>query len=205
MKLLFATGNEHKLREVSQLAAKLNLVIIGLRDLAFQGDVEETGSTLEENALIKARHAFEHFKMDCFGEDTGLEIEALDGAPGVHTARYAGERKDTNNNMDKVLHLLQTKANRKARFRAVIALVLDGKEHLFEGIVNGEIIHSKKGAGGFGYDPIFQPEGYNQSFGELGDEIKEKLSHRSRAFLKMLVFLKENTIYKSQGSPTDKI
>jgi len=188
-KLIFATGNAHKLEEVSAVLPA-GFELISLKDLAFDYDIPETGATLEDNALIKARFIFNRFGEHTFSEDTGLEIEALNGSPGVMTARYAGDQKDATDNMDKVLKELTSHSDRKARFRAVIALIYNEKEYLFEGILNGTIAKAKTGNQGFGYDPIFIPEGYTQSAAALGPDIKNKISHRVRALQKMLEFLK---------------
>lgn len=165
--------------------------IVSLKSIGCEEDIPETQPTLEGNALQKARYVKENYGADCFSEDTGLEIEALGGAPGVITARYAGPERDPDANMDLVLQKLQDKTNRKAQFRTVIALIINGEEHLFEGIVTGRIAHEKRGAGGFGYDPIFIPDGYEQTFAELSAEIKNDISHRARATRKLIGFLKE--------------
>lgn len=188
MKLIFATGNAHKLEEVSAvIPAKFDLQ--SLKDLDFDYDIPETGSTLEQNALIKARFMHRKFKMNVFAEDTGLEITALNGMPGVITARYAGPQRDHDDNMNKVLTELQDQSDRSAQFRAVIALIYDNTEYLFEGILTGHIGFEKKGEFGFGYDPIFVPEDYHQSAAELGPDIKNQISHRVRALNKMVEFL----------------
>ena len=160
-----------------------------LSDIQCHDEIPETADTLEGNALQKARYIHTHFQTDCFADDTGLEVEALNGAPGVYSARYAGPGHDSEANMRKLLADLEGESNRKARFRTVIALILDGKEYLFEGIVNGRIIEEKKGSAGFGYDPIFVPDGYNQTFAELGDDIKNRISHRAMATHKLAEFL----------------
>lgn len=189
-KLIFSTNNEHKLEEVRAILSKRYL-ILSLKDLGDDTDVPETGETLEENALIKADYLWNTYKLNCFADDTGLEVEALNNAPGVYSARYAGEHKNSMDNVKKLLAELDGKENRKARFRTVIALILDGKKFLFEGIVNGTITTSLRGDSGFGYDPIFQPDGYNQTFAELGLEVKNDISHRARAIQELALFLKK--------------
>ena len=163
MKLVFATNNRHKLDEVRKITSGYT-EIVSLSEINCHEDIPETAETLEGNALQKARYIKEHFGYDCFADDTGLEVEALHNAPGVYSARYAGPGHDSEANMDKLLHEMENKKNRKARFRTVIALILNGKEYLFEGIVNGTIINEKRGESGFGYDPIFVPDTYSQTF-----------------------------------------
>ena len=187
--LVFATNNAHKAREVEQILGP-GFEIKTLTDIGCLEDIEETESTLEGNALLKARYVKEKYGYDCFSEDTGLEVEALDGAPGVHTARYAGEDRSAEANMALLLKNLEGKDSRRARFRTIIALSFEGKETLLEGICPGSIATQKQGIGGFGYDPIFMPEGYNQTFAELGDEVKNRISHRGIAtekFRKLLL------------------
>ena len=187
-KLVFATNNKHKLVEVQELL-KGSFKLLSLNDINCFDEIEENAKTLEGNASIKSSYIFNKYTMDCFGDDTGLEVEALDGRPGVYSARYAGGSHDFEANLQKVLKELEGISNRKARFRTVISLILDGKEYLFEGIVNGEIIDHKRGTKGFGYDPIFVPEGYDQSFAEMSLEEKNKISHRARAVQKLVHFL----------------
>lgn len=188
-KFVFATNNDHKLQEVSAMVGE-KVDIFSLKDIGCHADIPETADTLEGNALLKAQFVWEHYHTDCFADDTGLEVEALDGAPGVYSARYAGgDGHDSEANMKKLLKELEGVENRKARFRTVFALIIDGKEHLFEGIVNGEIIKVRKGTSGFGYDPIFVPEGYTQTFAEMGNELKNKISHRAVAMNKLCRFL----------------
>lgn len=188
-KIVFATNNKHKLEEIREILGE-NFEIVSLKDIGCDVDIPETGKTLEDNALQKAEYVKQHYGLDCFADDTGLEVEALNGAPGIHSARYAeGTDHDSNANMDKLLKELGNNNNRKARFRTVIALLLNGETHLFEGIVNGKIIYEKHGTEGFGYDPIFVPDGYEQSFAELGMEIKNQISHRARAVKKLADFL----------------
>ena len=188
-KLVFATNNKHKLEEVSRVV-KDYFEILSLTDIGCHEEIEEPGETLEENAFIKARYVKEKYGYDCFGDDTGLEVEALNGAPGVHSARYGGNH-DSEANIKRLLGELQNEDNRQARFRTVIALILDGKEYQLDGIVEGKIITEKRGTTGFGYDPVFIPEGYDQTFAELGDEIKSEISHRARATKKLCQFLEE--------------
>lgn len=193
MKLVFATNNRHKLEEVQQITSGIT-EIVSLADINCQDDIAETADTLEGNALLKARYVKEKFGFDCFADDTGLEVEALDNAPGVYSARYAGPGHDAEANMQKLLQAMKGKVNRKARFRTVIALILDGKEYLFEGVVNGSISEEKRGTSGFGYDPVFVPESYTQSFAEMGNEIKNTISHRAEAVKKLSTFLSAYTL-----------
>lgn len=187
-RIVFATNNQHKLEEISAILGD-RFEIVSLAEINCFDDIPETADTLEGNALQKARFVKEKFGYDCFADDTGLEIEALNNAPGVYSARYAGPARSSEDNMNKALEELKDKANRKARFRTVIALILDGKEYLFDGIVNGSIATEKKGAEGFGYDPIFVPEGYCESFAQLGADVKNKISHRARATAQLADFL----------------
>lgn len=190
--LVFATNNRHKLEEVSAMLQNKHK-ILSLNDIQCHEDIPETGTTLEENALLKAQYVYQHYNMNCFADDTGLEVEALNGAPGVYSARYAGEGHDSVANMKKLLSELEGKENRKARFRTVIALIIDGKTYQFEGIVDGHITTSKHGTEGFGYDPIFVPEGYEQTFAELGNEIKNQISHRAKAVKALVEFLNQQS------------
>lgn len=186
--IVFATNNRHKLEEIRKIAGD-QLEILSLSDINSQEEIEETGSTLEENALLKARSVKERYGYDCFADDTGLEVEALEGAPGIFSARYAGEGCRAEDNMQKLLSVLQGVENRHARFRTVIALLIHGEEHLFEGVVTGRIIEEKRGGDGFGYDPIFMPDGYQQTFAELGNDSKNRISHRAVATAKLIQFL----------------
>lgn len=188
--LCFATNNAHKVTEV-QAKVGSEFCIKTLNKLGCTADIPETADTLEGNALQKARYLWDHYHCNCFADDTGLEVEALNGAPGVHTARYAGESKDNNANMAKLLAALEGQSNRKACFRTVIALIEDGKEILFEGKVEGIITTEKSGAEGFGYDPVFQPEGYDKTFAELPLSVKNSISHRGRAVEKLIAYLKK--------------
>ena len=189
MSLVFATNNKHKLEEISHLLEG-TYEIIPLEAIGCHDDIPEDHETLEENALQKARYTKEHYGCDCFADDTGLEIEALNGQPGVYSARYAGPAKDSKANMQKVLDNMQNQANRKACFRTIIALILDGQEYLFEGRVDGEILTEQHGSAGFGYDPIFRPEGFKESFAEMDLDTKNSISHRGRAVSKLVDFLK---------------
>jgi XTP/dITP diphosphohydrolase len=187
-KLLFATNNSHKLREICEIAGN-DFEVIGLNDLGLEGDIPETSDTLEGNARQKAQFIFEKTKMDCFADDTGLEIDALDGRPGVYSARYAGEGCSFADNVNKILEELDGIENRKAKFRCVICLIMEGKEYLFEGRIDGAIIKESKGDTGFGYDPVFIPNGYQQTFAEMPAYLKNGVSHRGRAMVKMMKFI----------------
>ena len=188
-KFVFATNNAHKLEEVTAILGN-RIELLSLKDIHCHTDIPETADTLEGNALLKAQYIYENYQMDCFADDTGLEVEALNGAPGVYSARYAGgEGHDAQANMLKLLHELDGKENRKAQFRTAISLILDGKEYLFEGVIKGEIIKEKRGDSGFGYDPVFMPEGYDRTFAELGNDIKNQISHRALAVQKLCEFL----------------
>jgi XTP/dITP diphosphohydrolase len=220
MKIVFATNNKHKLSEIRAILGDA-FEVVSLADIGCHEDIPETGQTLEENALMKAQYIYDHYHVSCFADDTGLEVDALGGAPGVYSARYAaletivpgnspeatvpagfspGKSHDSEANMDRLLRELGNNNNRKARFRTVIALIekVDvcpcgctsiKKIHRFEGIVEGEIISERRGGEGFGYDPIFQPDGYDQTFGELGTDIKNHISHRARATQKLAEYL----------------
>ena len=188
-KLVVATNNAHKLEEIRSILGS-EIEILSLADIGCHADIPETADTLEGNALIKARYVYSHFHTDCFADDTGLEVDALGGLPGVHTARYAyPDRHDPEANMLKLLDALKEKTNRNARFRTVIALIENGEEHLFEGTVEGSIARAKQGTEGFGYDPIFIPEGESQTFAQLGEDTKNSMSHRARAAHKLAAFL----------------
>ena len=188
-KLVFATNNAHKLKEVAAILGD-QVELLSLNDISCQTDIPETAETLEGNALLKSSYIYKNYHLDCFADDTGLEVETLNGAPGVYSARYAGgEGHDAQANMLKLLHELDGKENRKAQFRTAISLILDGKEYLFEGVIKGEIIKEKRGDSGFGYDPIFKPEGYDRTFAELGNDIKNQISHRALAVQKLCEFL----------------
>jgi len=188
MRIVFATGNANKVREINEIVGDA-FEIIGLKDIGCEEDIPETQPTIEGNALQKARYVKDNYHSDCFAEDTGLEIDALNGEPGVLTARYAGDAKDPDANMQKVLSLLLDKPNRAAQFKTVIALTLEGKEYLFEGIVRGNIATEKSGDKGFGYDPIFIPEGFDRTFAEMDAAEKNVISHRGKATLQLKKFL----------------
>lgn len=187
--LIFATGNANKVKEVQALVGN-SIAVKSLHDLNYFDELSETHDTLEGNALEKAQFVFEKFGENCFSEDTGLEVEALNGEPGVYSARYAGPDKGAAENMDLLLEKLQGKTNRRARFRTVISLIINGTEHRFEGIVEGHILEARKGNAGFGYDPIFQPDGYDKSFAEMPLEEKAPISHRGKAVQQLIEFLK---------------
>ena len=199
MKIVFATNNQHKLSEIRQILGN-RVEVLSLRDIGCDVDIPETGTTLEENALQKAQYIYDNYHIDVFADDTGLEVEALNGAPGVYSARYAALEcvatesqqavsHDSEANMARLLRELGDNNNRRARFRTVIALIQQGKVHEFEGIVNGNIISERRGGEGFGYDPIFQPDGYDQTFAEMGAETKNQISHRARATQKLANYL----------------
>ena len=210
MKIVFATNNAHKLEEVRQILGP-NFEVLSLNDIGCDVDIPETGNTLEENARLKAEYVWQHYHLDCFADDTGLEVEALGGAPGIYSARYASLEApsgavggalshDSEANMARLLRELGENNNRRARFRTVFALIQKRdicpcgctsikQEHLFEGIVEGEITRQRSGTEGFGYDPIFRPDGYDQTFAELGADIKNQISHRARATAKLCAFL----------------
>ena len=188
MKLVFATNNAHKLEEIREMAGG-QYEIVSLKEIGCQEEIPEEQDTLEGNALQKARFVKVRYGADCFADDTGLEIAALGGEPGVRSARYAGEGHDSEANMRKVLAKMEGVDDRRARFRTVIALILDGEEHLFEGEVRGEILREKHGAEGFGYDPIFRPEGFAESFAEMSLDAKNAISHRGRATRALIGFL----------------
>lgn len=189
MKILFATSNQNKAKEIAALLPE-SYELLTLNDINVTEDIPETQDTLEGNAKQKSEFILTNFQLDCFADDTGLEIPTLNNEPGVLSARYAGEQRDSEANMELVLDRLQGKENRSARFKTVISLELNGKQHLFEGIVNGEIRSGKSGDGGFGYDPIFEPENCGKTFGEMAMEEKNRYSHRARAFAKMITYLK---------------
>lgn len=190
MKICFATNNPKKIEEV-KAALEGKVEIVSLRDIGCQEELPETGETLDHNAFQKARYVKEHYGVDCFADDTGLEVEALQGAPGVYSGRYAGEPRSDERNVDLLLRNMEGKANRKARFRTVIALILGEKEFSFEGVANGEIITEWRGSKGFGYDPIFVPDGKKETFAELSLEEKNQISHRGKAVAQLVDFLKQ--------------
>ncbi len=189
MKIVFATNNKHKLEEIKDILGK-DFEIVSLAEIGCHEDIPETGLTLEENARQKSTYIVEHYNHDCFADDTGLEVDALNGEPGVHSARYAeGTDHDSEANMRKLLSKMSNVKDRTARFRTVISLIINGVEHQFEGRVEGCIATEKHGKEGFGYDPIFIPEGYDKSFAELGEEVKNQISHRARAVKKLAEYL----------------
>lgn len=186
--LVIATHNKHKLDEIQKLLGD-RIKLISLRDLGCNEDIPETGTTLKENAYQKAKYVWEKYKKNCFADDTGLMVEALDGAPGVYSARYAGEHCSFDDNIDLLLENMEGKTNRNAKFETVICLIQDGKEQYFEGRCDGCILTERYGKGGFGYDPIFMPNGYGESFAELSMEEKNKISHRGKATDKLIKYL----------------
>ncbi|MBU0488900.1 MAG: RdgB/HAM1 family non-canonical purine NTP pyrophosphatase [Bacteroidetes bacterium] len=187
MKLVFATNNNHKLVEAHGIIT--NVVIVGLAEAGFHGEIPENAATLEGNASEKAWFIYRNIGVNCFADDTGLEVESLNGAPGVYSARYAGPGCTFDDNVTKLLEALDGKSNRKARFRTVVSMILDGYEYLFEGIVNGEITLQRAGREGFGYDPVFMPNGYSETFAEMNADIKNAISHRGNALRKLMKFL----------------
>lgn len=188
MKLVFATNNKHKLEEVKNLLGD-TFNLMTLNEIGCHEDIEETASSLEGNAKIKSDHIKEHYGFDCFADDTGLEVEALNGEPGVYSARYAGEKATFDDNVQKMLNALSGVENRKARFRTVISLILNGEQLFFEGICDGVIEESRSGEKGFGYDPIFRPLGFDQTFAEMDIETKGRISHRGLAVQKLVTYL----------------
>ena len=188
-KLVFATNNRHKLEEVAD-KIKNKIELLTLEDIGCKEDIEETGSTFQENASIKSHYIYDKYHLNCFGDDSGLEIDALNGEPGVYSARYAGEHGNHDANINKVLEKLRSTENRRARFISMISLIWNGREHFFEGMVNGVLRHERSGIKGFGYDPIFQPDGYNITFAEMDMDEKNRISHRARAIEKLIAFLK---------------
>ena len=197
MKIVFATNNPNKLKEIQSLIPK-EIEIISLKEIGCNEDIPETGDTLEANAFQKAHYIKDNFNYDCFADDTGLEIDELNGDPGVYSARYAGPERNANANMNKVLNELKGKKNRKAQFRTVIALTLNNEEHLFEGEINGHISDIKQGNEGFGYDPIFIPENDIRSFAQMSMQEKGAISHRGRAVKKLVAYLKNLSKPKSK-------
>ncbi len=193
MKIIFATSNPNKLKEVKAVLDESLFEIISLNEIGFNEDIEETGSTLEENALIKSSHIHHRYKQNVFAEDTGLEVETLNNTPGVYTARYAGPEKDMKANMDLLLANLSNKKNRSAQFRTVISLIIDEVSYEFEGILRGKISTNPAGSRGFGYDPVFIPDGYGVTLAEMELSEKNKISHRAIAMEKLMIFLKNYT------------
>lgn len=191
MRLVFATHNDHKLQELKKLLPG-SIDLVSLNDIDCTEEIPETADTLKENSLLKAKYVYEKYKLNCFADDSGLETEALHGAPGVYSARYAGEHKSDEDNNLKLLAELKNEKNRNACFKSVITLILDGKEHFFEGVIRGEILHEKLGTQGFGYDPLFKPTGHSKTFAEMSIDEKIKISHRALAVNKLVDFLKQN-------------
>ena len=190
-KLVFATNNTHKLEEIRAILGD-QVEVLSLKDIHCEADIPETADTLEGNAALKAEYVYRNYGLDSFADDSGLEVEALYGAPVFFSARYAGgEGHDSEANMKKLLHEMEGQDNRRAQFRTAICLIEGGKEHLFEGVVRGEIIRYRRGTSGFGYDPVFVPEGYTETFAEMGNEEKNKISHRARAVQKLCAYLKK--------------
>ncbi|MFA5557265.1 MAG: non-canonical purine NTP diphosphatase [Flavobacteriaceae bacterium] len=188
MKLVFASHNKHKIQEIKQLLPN-NIEIVSLEEIGCKEDIPETADTIEGNATLKADYVTQNYGLPCFADDSGLEVEVLDGAPGVFSARYGGEQKNDNDNIEKLLEVLKNETNRKAQFKTVIALNLNKEKHLFTGIIKGEIITEKKGTKGFGYDPVFVPENSSKTFAEFSAEDKNKVSHRAKAVKKLVEWL----------------
>lgn len=188
MNLVFASNNKNKIKEIQSILPE-TIKILSLEEIGCHEEIPETADTIEGNAILKANYVTEKYGYDCFADDTGLEVTALNGEPGVYSARYAGEQRDANDNMNKLLEALSAKSDRSAQFKTVIALNLKGKQSLFTGIAKGTITLNKTGNQGFGYDPIFQPENYSETFAELSSEIKNKISHRGKATQQLIDFL----------------
>lgn len=188
MKLVFASNNLNKIKEIQSILNG-SIQLLSLEDIGCYEEIPETADTIEGNAILKANYVTEKYGYDCFADDTGLEVKALNGEPGVYSARYAGEQKNADDNMNKLLEALKNEENRSAQFKTVIALNLEGKQHLFTGLAKGNITLNKTGNHGFGYDPIFQPENYTETFAELASEIKNKISHRAKATEQLIDFL----------------
>ena len=189
MKIVFASNNKNKIHEIQSMLPE-SIQIVSLESIGCFEEIPETADTIEGNAILKANYITQKYGLDCFADDTGLEVDSLDGQPGVYSARYAGEQRNADDNMNKLLEQLLDKPNRNAQFKTVIALNLKGKQHLFTGIASGEITLEKMGTGGFGYDPIFKPNGYENTFAELSLEVKNEISHRGKATKALLEFLK---------------
>ena len=188
--LVFVTNNAHKVEEVAHAVGN-RFKILSLKDLNFEDEIEETGTTFKENASIKTQRIYQQYQLDCFADDSGLEIEALNGEPGVFSARYAGEHGNHQANIERVLEQLEDEKSRKAQFKTVVSLIWKGQEHWFEGVVTGTIRTAISGNGGFGYDPIFQPDGYPITFAEMPLEEKNKISHRGKAMVQLIAFLQQ--------------
>jgi XTP/dITP diphosphohydrolase len=196
MKIVFASNNKNKIQEIQSMLPD-TIEIVSLESIGCFEEIPETAETIEGNAILKANYITQKYGFDCFADDTGLEVDTLDGQPGVYSARYAGEQRNADNNMNKLLVELLDNPNRNAQFKTVIALNLDGKQHLFTGIVSGEITSEKMGNGGFGYDPIFKPQGYENTFAELPLEVKNEISHRGKATKALLEFLQNTKFFIS--------
>lgn len=192
MKIVFATNNQNKIKEIQSMMPP-SIEIISLESIGCHEEIPETADTIEGNAILKANYVTQKYGYDCFADDTGLEVDALNGEPGVFSARYAGEQKSAEDNMDKLLMSLNNKNNRNAQFKTVITLNLSGKQYLFRGIASGVITLERKGTQGFGYDPIFKPEGYQETFAQLSLETKNNISHRGKATQELIVFLNQNS------------
>ncbi|QOG01807.1 non-canonical purine NTP diphosphatase [Flavobacterium sp. MDT1-60] len=188
MKLVFASNNLNKIKEIQSILNG-SIQLLSLEEIGCHEEIPETADTIEGNAILKADYVTQKYGYDCFADDTGLEVTALNGEPGVYSARYAGEQRNADDNMDKLLNALKDKSDRSAQFKTVIALNLNGEQHLFTGLAKGEITFSKAGNHGFGYDPIFQPENYSETFAELSSDIKNKISHRAKATKQLIDFL----------------
>jgi len=188
MKLVFASNNLNKIKEIQSILNG-SIQLLSLEEIGCHEEIPETANTIEGNAILKANYVTEKYGYDCFADDTGLEVNALNGEPGVYSARYAGEQKNADDNMNKLLEALKNEENRSAQFKTVIALNLDGKQYLFTGLAKGNITLNKSGTNGFGYDPVFQPENYKETFAELSSEIKNKISHRAKATEQLIDFL----------------
>lgn len=188
MKLVFASNNKNKIKEIQSILNG-SVQILSLEEIGCHEEIPETADTIEGNAILKANYVTEKYGYDCFADDTGLEVKALNGEPGVYSARYAGEQKDSNDNMNKLLEALKNNVDRSAQFKTVIALNLNGSQHLFTGIAKGNITIDKTGNHGFGYDPVFQPENYTETFAELDSEVKNTISHRAKATRQLIDFL----------------
>lgn len=187
MQLVFASNNKNKIKEIQQILPQ-SITILSLEDIGCHEEIPETSNTIEGNAILKANYVTQKYGYDCFADDTGLEVEILNGEPGVYSARYAGEQRNSQDNLNKLLDVLTGETNRKAQFKTVIALNSKGKQHLFTGIAAGKISLEKSGTEGFGYDPIFQPEGYHETFAEMASDLKNKISHRAIATQKLIFF-----------------
>ena len=196
MKIVFASNNKNKINEISQQLPK-TIEVVSLADIGCTEDIPETGQTIESNAIIKANYVTEKYGLPCFADDTGLEVEALDGEPGVYSARYAGEGKNDDKNMALVLAKLDQESDRKARFKTVIALNINNEKHLFTGIVNGNITQEKIGTNGFGYDPIFAPEGFAETFAQMTIEQKNEISHRGKAVEQLVKYLSQQMNFEN--------